>query len=245
MTRAWAYCLAYQEQALIAFWVRHYRTFCEKVVVYVDTESTDATAQVARSEGAVVRPYSGTGHLDDFAFIGFARDAYKEARGQADWVVWTDTDEIVYHPRITERLAEFKAAGINLPRTVGYSMLSHSLPTGSGQIYDEIRKGIPAAEYAKVAVFDPALDLSWTAGKHDAVVHSGHAIRDDGSDPLKLLHYRWLGEQYFLERNQRNYSRQDQANLAAGHGRECLPSFTGKYSVQWYLGQTEGAQEVL
>lgn len=218
------------------------KAWCSKVVVY-DEASDDGTSDLARAEGAEVREYHGTGHLDDFAFINFAHAMYKEARGQADWVVWTDADEIVYHPRITERLAEFRAAGINLPRTVGYSMLSHSLPTGSGQIYSQIKRGIPAAEYSKVAIFDPQLDLTWTTGKHDAT--ASHAIRDDGSDPLKLLHYRWLGEQYFLDRNQRNYSRQDADNLRAGHGRECLPGFVGKFSPAWYVGQTEGAQEVV
>lgn len=243
---AWAYTLTFNEAPLIAYWVRAMKAWCDRVTVFVDTDTDDGTDAIAAREGAEVREYYGTGHLDDFAFIGFAHDTYKEARGHADWVVWTDADEIVYHPRITERLAEFRAAGINLPRTVGYSMLSHSLPTGSGQIYSQIKRGISAPEYAKVAVFDPQLDLTWTTGKHDASVRTGQAIwRDDGSDPLKLLHYRWLGEQYFLERNQRNYSRQDADNLRAGHGRECLPDFHGKYSRQWYVGQTEGAQEVV
>jgi hypothetical protein len=161
-------------------------------------------------------------------------------------VVWTDVDEIVYHRRLTERLAEFKAQGINLPSTAGYSMLSQNPPTGPGQIYEQISRGIRAREYAKVAVFDPNLDIQWFAGKHDVIAASGLAIRrDDGSDPLKLLHYRWLGEEYFLKRNERNYSRLDEKNRNARHGIETYPDFTGTYSRQWYVGQIELARECL
>lgn len=238
----WAYTLCYNEATLIPYWVRHYLTFCNKVVVYLDDDTDDDTGYLAHREGAEVRSYSGNG-LDDFAFINFAQEHYKEARGHADWVVWTDVDEIVYHPLIEERLAEYKAYGINLPRTVGYSMLASSPPTGPGQIYDEITRGIPAAEYAKVAIFDPALDLQWTAGKHDA--YAPGAVHDDGSDPLKLLHYRWLGERYFLERNARNFSRLNAKNKAAQHGKETYPDFQGKYSPSWYTGQLELARPCL
>lgn len=237
---AWAYTLVYNEALMIRYWARHYRTFCERLIVYVDTDTDDDTEGVACAAGAEVRPYQGSGHLDDMAFIAFAQQQYREARGHADWVVWTDADEIVYHSRLSERLDEFRADGVNMPRTVGYSMLSHTPPSGYRQIYDEIRRGIPAPEYGKVAIFDPALDVTWSAGKHDATA-SG-AVRDDGADPLKLLHYRWLGDEWFRQRNARNYSRVDEQNRRARHGKETYPNYVGTYSPDWYLGKIDGAQ---
>lgn len=240
---AWAFTLCYNEALMIRYWVRHYRTFCEKVIVYVDLESDDGTAKIAKKEGAEVRPYSGSGHLDDRAFVEFAQEHYKEARGKADWVIWTDADEIVYHPHIRLRLADYKVEGVTLPKLVGYGMLAHSPPSGTGQIYDEIKLGIPADEYAKVAVFDPMLDVQWSAGKHDA--YAPGAVRDDGTDPLKLLHYRWLGEAWFKERNRRNYSRLDEQNRHAWHGKETYPGYIGKYGEGWYVGQIDGAKAVI
>lgn len=239
---AWAFTLAYNEAALIAYWVRAHLTFCERAIVYVDAETNDGTAEIARAEGAEVRTYFGSGHLDDLAFVDFAQRTYPEARGQADWVVWTDADEIVYHPRLPERLAELHAAGVTYPTIKGYSMMADTLPSGPGQIYDEVRRGFEAPAYSKVCIFDPMLDVAWAAGKHTANV-SGNAQRDDGSDSLKLLHFRWLGEQYFKARNERNYARLDAVNRAREHGKELYPGYIGEYSPAWYVGRLDGARE--
>lgn len=239
--RAWAFCLTFNEETMIGYWTKHYKTFCERVVVYVDSETTDRTREIAMSYGADVREYFGSGHMDDIAFIQFAQHHYREARGQADWVVWTDADEFVYHPRLVDRLAEFRDEGTNFPVTVGYSMLADAPPSGPGQIYEQITRGIEATEYAKVAIFDPILDVNWITGKHAAEVH-GPAKRDDGSDPLRLLHYRWLGAQWFAERNARNFSRLNDINRKAQHGRETYPGYFGKFSPEWYNGQLELAK---
>jgi glycosyltransferase involved in cell wall biosynthesis len=240
----WAMCLAYNEATLIQYWVRHYRTFCDTVIVYVDTDTDDLTAWIADAEGAEVRDYVGSGHLDDIAFVRFAQDQYKEARGKADWVIWTDVDEIVYHPRIGRRLEVLRAEGINVPIVQGYNMFGDGPPVGVGHIYDEIRRGVRAPAYDKVCIFDPSLDLTWTAGKHDAAFVQ--PVRcDDGSDPLRLLHYRWLGEAWHVARNARNFSRINAENLARRHGFETYPGYEGEYSRKWYREQAKLAYDCL
>jgi hypothetical protein len=221
---------------MIPYWVRHYVTFCDKVIVYVDTDTDDATAILAQGEGAEVRSYVGGSGLDDMAFIAFAEEHYREARGHADWVIWTDADEILYHPRMEQRLRELRSQGVNVPRTAGFGMTANAPPTTSGQIYEEIQAGFQADNYAKIAIFDPRLNLHWDTGKHNASA-DGEWRRDDGTDPLRLLHYRWLGRDYFLERNRRNFSRVNPANRAMQHGRETYPGFRGAYSPEWYAEQ--------
>jgi glycosyltransferase involved in cell wall biosynthesis len=238
--RCWSYCIAYNEATLIRYWVRHYRSFCDKVIVYCDLGSDDGTAALARREGAEVRPYGPSG-LDDVAFVAFAQEHYREARGHADWVVWTDADEILYHPSLSERLAELRQSGVNYPTVTGYSMMADHPPTGPGQIYDQLQCGFQSDAYSKVCIFDPALDVAWSTGKHTAEV-SG-AVADEGSDPLRLLHYRWLGEAYFLERNRRNYARLNAMNKAMQHGREIYPGAQGPYSPTWYADR-RGIAEV-
>jgi len=244
MTSAWAFTHAWNEEVMIPFWVRHYRTFCDKVVVYVDTDTDDATAILAKAEGAEVRPFHTVGALDDFAFVHFAEQHYIEARGNADWVIWTDADEIVYHARLVERLDELKDQGVTYPMVKGYSMLSHCPPSGMGQIYDEIKAGIEVPAYAKVCIFNPELEVAWTTGKHDARVF-GRVVRDDGADPIKLLHYRWLGDEWFRQRNARNYARMNEINRQAHNGFESYPEYVGELSPDWYLGRIELARVVV
>lgn len=238
---AWAMCLAYNERLMIEYWVRHYVTFCDRVIVYVDTDTDDGTGDIAIGEGAEVRPCHLEG-LNDYAAVAFAEEHYREARGQADWVIWTDADEFLYHSHLVERLNLLKAAGVTFPRTEGWSMLGEAPPSGQGQIYDEIMRGIPAEAYAKACIFDPCLDVRWQTGKHSALEAHGDVVRDDGTDPLKLLHYRWLGEEWFLARNARNYSRLPADCIATGQGRETYPDYSGIYSPAWYRGQLEVAK---
>ena len=229
---AWAFTLVRNEAVLIPYWVRHYRTFCERVIVYCDTTSDDGTAEIAEAEGAEVRGYTSPDGLDDGVFTAFANYRYQEARGQAEWVIWTDADEILYHPRMTERLAQLRQLRVDVPWVEGYAMVSDGPPTGKGQIYDEIRRGFPAPAYSKVAIFDPSIGVFWAAGKHKADLPP---CRGGGyDDPLKLLHYRYLGEAWHRERNQRNYQRVSEAAHVIGYGKECSPGYEGEYSPEWY-----------
>jgi hypothetical protein len=241
---AWAFCLAYNEATLIRYWVRHYREFCDKVIVYVDVNTDDGTETIAKQEGATMRPYSDSTGLDDIRYIDFAQEKYKEARGYADWVIWTDVDEILYHPHMHRRLAELKAHGVNVPVVNGYSMFANQPPVGQGQVYDEIRTGIPSPAYSKVCIFDPMLDIKWTTGKHDATFEQT-AIRNVAGEPFKLLHYRWLGKEWHLARNARNYSRLSQENIERQHGRELYPGATGMYSESWYEQNVQLAVDCL
>ena len=114
MDRCWAYTLAYNESTLIPYWVRHYASFCERVTVYVDDATDDGTDVLAAKAGARVTYHKTTG-IDDEGFVAFARERYPAARGLAEWVIWVDADEFLYHPRIGERLAELRAQGVTRP----------------------------------------------------------------------------------------------------------------------------------
>lgn len=241
---AWAFCVAYNEATIIPYWVRHYRTFCARVIVYVDQDTTDDTAALARREGAETRVYPNSTGLDDIAFVQFAEAHYPEARGHADWVIWTDADEILYHPQMRRRLLQLRRLGVNYPTVTGFSMMADAPPTTAGQIYDELQRGFSSDAYSKVAIFDPELDVHWQTGKHKADVR-GATVTDDGSDPIQLLHYRWLGQEYFLERNRRNYARLNALNKSLGHGREIYPQARGDYTPEWYQQQRDAAKVLL
>lgn len=249
MNLAWAFCMAYNEAPLIGYWVRHALTFADRAIVYVDTESDDGTAEIVTAEGGEARPYDSGGiGFDDTEFSRFANMQYREARRSADWVIWTDADEFLYHPRLSDRLRELHGAGVNLPRVTTWYMLPDAPPTHDGQIYAEApyRRGVHIPEGDKIAVFDPnVLTVQWTEGKHSAHV-SGPVERDtDNDDVFRLLHYRWLGEDWFRARNERNCSRLSARNLALGLGFHVRPEYTGPYTPEWFHRQAASAQEVV
>lgn len=240
MATVWAYTILRNERVILPYWLRHYGSFCDEIIIY-DDQSDDGSAEIAREFGAQVRPYPGSG-LDDQAFVDLARATYPEARGKADYIVWCDADEFVYHPRINARLQTLHSAGVSVPIIHGYNMLSDHIPTTPGQIYDEIKTGFYDTNYSKQVIIDPAVDIEWRVGKHNHTIHGEYQI-GGGDDPLKLLHYRWLGREYFVARNQHNFSRLSENNLANDYGHAVHPGYTGDHSPDWFEEQFANTEE--
>lgn len=229
MVSVWCFTVVRNEEVLMPYFMRHYKEFCSKIIVY-DDHSTDNTRQIVWQNGGIVRdcPWSG---LDDIKHTEFAAQQYKEARGEADWVIWVDADEFIWHRQLTKRLLSLTLDGVTLPRVQGYSMVSDHVPDGTGQIYDEIRMGFRDDSYGKQCVFSPLIDIIWSAGKHEA--YSLQSVSNT-EDPLKLFHYRYLDATWHKQRNERNYARLDPINIARQHGIETYPGYEGKHSSSWY-----------
>jgi glycosyltransferase involved in cell wall biosynthesis len=245
MDRCWAFTLAYNEAVLIPYWVAHYRAFCERVTVYVDDATDDGTDVLAARAGAEVR-YARTDGLDDEGFVRFAHERYPAARGLARWVVWVDADEFLHHPAgVGARLDYLRAHDVTRPVVQGYQMVAEAPPKGKRPITEQITRGMPAREYSKQCVFDPELGVHWGPGKHHASVTGGPDVRDDGTDPLRLLHYRYLGTAWMEARNARNFSRMGEAQRARRHGAEVYPGYEGVYSPAWFAEQVANATEVV
>lgn len=218
--KIWVFALMHNEAALLPFFMRHYQAVADRVIIF-DDHSDDGTAELAAAYARVsVRPYPGEG-LDDQEFSDFAARTYPEARGRADWCLWVDADEFIYHPDLRGRLAHYQAAGVTLPNVAGYSMFANAFPATDGQLYDAVTVGARAPFYDKPVVFNPALDLRWIPGKH-ALAEPVDTARG-GAAEIKLLHFRHLGERYFAERNARNYARMSARNVAQGLGYQTYP----------------------
>jgi hypothetical protein len=248
MDRAWVFSLMFNEATLAPYFIRHYRTFAERVILYVDIDTTDGTEDIARAEGAEVRSWDGHGiGLDDSTFADFASEHWREAQGQAEWVAWVDADEFLYYPSMIAKLDELKAAGVTVPTTDYYVMVSDAAPSHPGQIYDEpaFRNGISAGRNVKTFIFDPnAVHVHWDVGKHHANI-LGDVKEDGGPDVIRALHFRWLGEHYLKERDAKNYARLSFFNKSHGLGVHVHPNFSGPYSERWNGPRPESAQCVI
>ena len=226
------------------YFMRHYGSFADRVIVY-DDESDDGTPDIVRAAGGEVRACSWTG-IDDLAMVTLANQEYKLARGKADWVIWVDADEFIYADDMPGALRRLTREGVQMPTVTGYCMTANGPPSGDGQIYDEIKTGFRAGRYDKSCVVDPKTELAWGAGRHEYMVYTPNvlcAVND--YKPLKLLHYRWFGMDYCVERSRQNYARLSQQNLTNGLGLETRPGFDGPYSPRWYAEQALSATTVI
>ena len=71
----------------------------------------------------------------------------------------------------------------------------------------------------------------------------GNPVTND-DEPLKLLHYRYLGKAYHEARNARNWGRITPRQRQLRLGYETAPDWQGDYSARWYEEQRATAVNV-
>lgn len=191
--------LAYNEEQMMPYTLRHYTTFADRITVF-DGISTDRTREICRQFGARVVDFKTNG-LNDM-MNRHAKNTGWINDHKSDWVICVDTDEIVYFPKgAKETLAAYDEQRVQLVKTIGFEMFSETLPSGYGQIYDEIKTGARDERwYSKPVVFSPrrCRSVDFAAGAHTAT-----AISIDGENipnptvpndpPTYLLHYHQIG----------------------------------------------------
>lgn len=229
--RVWLYAIIRNEERLMPYFLRHYAPWVDRLIFY-DDESTDNTRQIiATCPKAYYRPWLGSHGIVDNEFTDFANEQWKEAIGKAEWIVWVDADEFLYHPNVLEVLERYLKEGVEVPRVVGYTMFSDHFPTTDGQIYDEIKTGVYDDCWSKNAIFRG--NMIWNVGRH-SIDHSRFNPKSSQEPELKLLHYRCLGMDYLKERHARNWSRVPEHCRQKNYGTNCSPGWTGHHGVAWF-----------
>lgn len=219
--RVHVYTVCHNEEVLLPYFLRHYGAIADEIVVY-DDDSTDASREIVASCPRASLAYAHEiaphtrGTYSEMALTRIRNNAYKRSRGRAEWVIVVDVDEFLYHPRLVDTLWRYHAEGITLPRTVGYDMVSEGPPRGMAHIYDEIKRGFINEEYAKRAVFDPMLSIRYAPGSHSCAPDG--IVRESRDAELMLLHFRFLGEDYFVNKYATRQSRMSAESRARGWG---------------------------
>ncbi len=199
------FAISFNEAALMPFFLRHYATIADKIIVF-DEQSTDGTREIVQAcPKAELREWPWKG-LDDERFREAVNEWYLEARGNYDWVAWPDIDELLWHPNLAKLLDETKA---DMLGAYGYAMVTREkLQKFSGQIYDRHRLGVRQPNYDKFLIWRAKADILHAHGRHSYLPEfprcSGRRI---AIPELKLLHYRYFGIDETKMRNERNYAR--------------------------------------
>jgi glycosyltransferase involved in cell wall biosynthesis len=209
------YTVCYNEEVMLPYFFRHYKKFAHRIIVY-DNGSTDKSRELVKSLGGELRELETSGKHSDRAQTKLKSEAYYESRGHADWVICVDMDEFLYHEDIVGTLAEYRHHGVTIPKTWGYDMVAKHPPTGPGQIYDEIKHGWYSWMYNKTVVFHPAVDINFLPGCH--LSDPKGPVSWSESAKFKLLHYRYLGADFWVQRYMGRMSRISEDNMNNGWG---------------------------
>lgn len=244
--KIWAYVTVWNEEKMLPYYLRHYSTFCERIIV-LDNQSTDSTLMICKKYANVeVREYNTSDTFNDYVHLDLKHACVVEANGKADYIIVSDCDEFIYHPNIVEFLKENKSPVI-FP--AGFQMVSHYFPKGDGQIYDEIKDGVPDPWYSKPILINPNKieSLQWIEGCHEINLNSkyngdilhpvpteirpigewnGHPwgrwkmqfeiLNTFNSFPIKLLHYKFMGAEYVRSRYTQYSLRNSEQNKNSG-----------------------------
>jgi len=229
--KIWIMTICRNEERMLPHYLAHYSTFADRILVW-DDKSTDNTRSILSASPLVeLRDWPFDTGIDDETFLNFSYAAYRTARGRADWIMWVDVDELIYHPNMRHMLE--RADGLEVIRTCGFNMIGDGtgIPQFDGrQIYDRFPLGVRAPVYSKPVVFRPHIDIKWNRGKH-ALEH--FKPRVSSNCLLKLLHFRYLGYDYAKARNANNYSRVGIHDGDKGCAWTCAPDYNGEHSAEW------------
>ena len=200
--RVWIFSVCWNEAVMLPFYLRHYSTFAEKIIIW-DEHSDDGSRELIKAcPKAELRDWPWKG-MDDDKFL-IAYDQWpKEAMGKADWVITPDIDELIYHPSLLLVLGVSRS---DVLAGKGYALIGNGpVPKGDGQIYDYIKTGYPQDNYTKWIIWRPHVFIRHTHGRHDLPMKCSGRI--DAVPRCKLLHCHYFSPEYTEQRNRRNYAR--------------------------------------
>jgi len=190
-----AHILAFNEEKILPFTLDYYSRICEKIYIY-DNMSTDSSDEIyAKYPKVEVNKWDSNGEINEMNYINIKSNAYKQFSRNADWVIVCDCDEILYHPRLLEKLQYYKDNGITVPKVNGHDMVSEKFPEYDGElITTKVKTGSEVyAPFCKNIVFNPKLDVQYGIGGHS--FQANNAVYSN-SPELKLLHYKFLSVEY-------------------------------------------------
>lgn len=231
----WLYSIICEDEVL-PFFLQHYAPICDRLTLYNNGDPDYGAELIKQYPNVILLDYPGPRRqLDSVSAATFAERTCRLARSWADWVIWVDCDEFLWSGPVPLRdtIRSYARRGIRAVAASGYQMIADSFPKSDAPLVEQIRYGFRDTEYDKMCLFDPYLDFRWKPGHHSVRMYTPGVTPQQGE--LRLLHYRYLGAEYFKRRNAYNYANLSEAELAAHRSYGDAPDYvSGKYSDVWY-----------
>jgi glycosyltransferase involved in cell wall biosynthesis len=185
------FAICYNEEILLPYFLRHYSTFCDKITIF-DNYSTDRSEEICKANPKVeVIKYDSGGQIRDDLYLKIKNNCWKGST--ADWVIVCDIDEMLIPS------GELTVGCASIIKPLWFDMVSETLPTTDGQIYDELHHGVLNPE-PKCLVFRPnrIQEINYLPGAHFIEPKGDVCIMT--SSLMKTLHYKYISLEYVLAR---------------------------------------------
>lgn len=220
-----AYVICYNEEDIIEHTLTHYSSFCSKIFLF-DNGSTDSTLQKASKFKKVKVINFDTGGKKNNKYHSYIKSEeyknYSRKGGQfteevADWIICVDSDELIYHPRILDVLAEYDLDGVTVPQITGFNIVGEKELTDSPSIIDQYDMAVREPIFDKRAVFKCSFNMPNSPGCHPygsafKYMQEMHDYKTSNKHKLALLHYKHIGSR-LLETAKTNLSRFDETQI--------------------------------
>lgn len=202
------------EEATIGKCLQSVTGIADEIIV-IDTGSTDRTASICRSFGAIVYRKSWNNSFAEARNEGIAK-----AKGA--WILWLDADEVLEESgagALRDKLLEIDAV-IAAVQIVNYTGISRESPD-------------PVYVCPQVRLFQNGRGLRFTGNIHETLVH------DDGSPlnqaygrlPLRIHHYGYLEDTVKIKRkSERNLKLLEQEQASAQPDPWCFYHLASEYN---------------
>ena len=240
-----AHLLCYNEREILPYALRHWTSFCDRVVVH-DAFSDDGSRDVATLFGAEVIDWPTDG-INDILAKQLKERCVMESK--ADWCAVVDTDELIYFPLgWFHTLACYDSAGVAVVRPHGWEMFSEKFPTTTGQIYDEVTMGARDQKWYGKAVFvapQRIRSITFGAGAHSTWANLKDGTKWDNvqetTEPETfLLHCKHLGPiDRAVARYARQQARHSQTNIKNKFGNFAPPAVHAKEKRDGIIARLE------
>lgn len=204
------YTVCWNEEKFLPFFLDHYGSFCEKIIVY-DNESTDSTLHIlAQNPKVEVVTYKTNNQINDDVYQQIKNNVWKRSRGKADYVIVCDLDELLY-AKTGDIKSILKQTNKTVFRPDGYEMMSENFPMYNKPLRQQC-KGLFSEYYCKKIIFDPhnIVDINYYPGCHEA---DPRGFVKTGTSEFLLLHYKRLGVDYVVNRYRAFEARLSQQNI--------------------------------
>ena len=213
------YTITYNEELMLPHFIKHYKQFCDKIVVY-DNMSTDRTKQIALDNGCEVISWEAPGGgLNDNAYIQIKSNCYKQDKDNYDWVITVDCDEFYTHKNGVDKflsiLIDYKNKGITLPKVQGYNMVSRD--HNFFHDFSTIKDGVLSESYSKRCIFNPKLNITWDVGCHEFKIIGNKEIESDEVSII-LKHYKFINLDNVINKSKEYKNGLSNFNLQTGVG---------------------------
>ena len=204
---------------MLEFFFRHYEPWVDHFFI-CDDASTDGTRERLEAHDKVTVTSLHRSNPESWVLSAkqIYNSSWKQSRSAADWVVVTNIDEHLYHPRMPGYLAACAAASITAIPALGYQMVSEAFPAADSVLTRDCRTGVPWVNMSKLEIFNPKRieEINFTEGRHQAAPTGVIALPP--TNEVLNLHYKYLGVPFCLERHRALSPRFGSIDVARGWG---------------------------